>query len=128
MKILSSVKRYLLRPEVGAGLLYVAIAAWVLVDWLVIFLRSDAPSVVYGTLQAWTAVSFAVSVWLAFSLLRRRPGPRALRRLLLVAVVHAIGAMRFYELGLVLLSILPLFALVPAWLIPAKPSPANHDN
>ena len=45
--------------------------------------------------------------------------------LLLVAVVHAIGAMRFHELGLVLLSILPLFALLPAWLIPVKSSHGN---
>ena len=126
MKMLSTVKRYLLRPEVGAGLLYVAIAAWVLVDWLVAFLHGSAPQTIgYGTKQAWMAVSFAVSVWLAFSLLRRRPGPRALKRLLLVAAVHAIGAMRFHELGLVLLSILPLFALLPAWLIPAK---SSHDN
>lgn len=123
MRILSTVKRYLLRPESGAGLLYVAIAAWVLIDWLVMFLHGDATRAVgYGTEQAWMAVSFAVSVWLAYSLLRRRPGPRALRRLTLVAVVHAIGAVRFYDPGLVLLSILPLFALVPAWLIPAQPS------
>lgn len=125
MKLLSNMKNYLLRAEVGAGLLYVAVASWTGVDLLLMFLRAGMPQTLTMQ-QAWLLLSFAVSAWLAFVLLRRRPGPRALRRVLLVAVVHAIGALRFHELGLVLLSILPLFALVPAWLIPAKPTNENR--
>src|SRR5690606_15666911 len=71
-----------------------------------------------GLFLGWTAVSLAISAWFAFLLLRRRLARRDLRRMLLVTAVHAIGALRFYDWGMMLLSVLPLFALAPRLLLP----------
>lgn len=128
--LLRNVKIYLLRPEAGAGLLFVALAFGVLRLWverlfvtagmhpyesLVQALSPENPRFHFF---AWTVVSLALAAWLAFVLLRRRLTNRGLQRVLLVAVVHAVGAVRFYDWGLMLLSVLPLFALVPAVLLP----------
>lgn len=122
MNLARRVKQYLLRPEAGAGLLYAALATWLLVAWAAGMVTGThtLPAGASDLGTAWMLVSFAVSVWLAFSLLRRPQNRSSLRRLLLVAIVHAVGAIRFYEGGLVILSLLPLFALVPAWLLPAR--------
>ncbi|HEX6929685.1 MAG TPA: hypothetical protein VF267_10565 [Gammaproteobacteria bacterium] len=125
--VIARTRSYLARPEVGGGLLFVALGAAVLKLWLTeILVRGPggfADALFAGGAQsvffAWTAVSFGISAWLAFLLLRRRLSQRAMQRLLLVALVHAVGAFRFYEWGMLLLSVLPLFALAPALLFPA---------
>ncbi|HEX7030257.1 MAG TPA: hypothetical protein VF254_06650 [Gammaproteobacteria bacterium] len=125
-KIGTRVKSYLSRPEVGAGLLFTALAATVLKLWLTEIIERGAGGFLglfsgpYGLFLAWTAVSFAVGAWFAFLLLRRRLTRRALRRVLLVTAVHAVGAIRFYDLGMMLLSVLPLFALAPRLLLSAE--------
>ncbi|HEX7046349.1 MAG TPA: hypothetical protein VF275_02085 [Gammaproteobacteria bacterium] len=127
-KLVTRMKSYLLQPEVGAGLLFVALAASLLKLWLTEILQRGVEGFIgllnspYGVFLAWTAVSFALGAWLAFLLLRRRLSQRALQRVMLVAVVHAVGAIRFYEWGLMLLSVLPLFALAPRLLLSA-----DHD-
>lgn len=120
--VLLNVKRYLARPESGAGLMYAALALVIVKLWLtrlvgVAGFDRDFP-------LAWTVLSFLIAVWLAFVLLRLRLSMRALRRILLLAAVHAVGAIRFYDWGLMLLSVLPLFALAPAVLlaVPARKS------
>lgn len=124
-KFTTRLKNYLLQPEVGAGLLFVALAATVLKFWLTEILQRGVEGFIglldssYSVFLAWTAISFAIGTWLAFLLLRRRLTQRALRRVMLVAMVHAVGAIRFYEWGLMLLSVLPLFALAPRLLLPA---------
>lgn len=124
-KLVTRMKSYLLQPEVGAGLLFVALAASLLKLWLTEILQRGVEGFIgllnspYGVFLAWTAVSFALGAWLAFLLLRRRLSQRALQRVMLVAVVHAVGAIRFYEWGLMLLSVLPLFALAPRLLLSA---------
>ena len=117
--VVRRLKRYLGQPEVGAGLLYVALAFWILERWLVQAVSGGEFTVASLDFQ-WDLVSLAVSAWLAFALLRLKPGPRSMRRLLLVAVVHALGALRFHDLGLLLLAVLPVFALLAAWLLPAE--------
>lgn len=116
-QLLLNVKRYLLRPEVGAGLMYVALALGIVKLWLARLVAGGALSLSENVHLAWTLVSFAICAWLALLLLRRTLPPRALRRVLLVAAVHAAGALRFYDWGLVLLAVLPLFALAPAVLL-----------
>lgn len=121
--ILNRVKSYVLQPEAGAGLLFVALAASVVKLWLTEIVQRGFAGFIalfggpYSLFLAWTAVSFAIGAWLAFLLLRRRLSRRALRRVLLVAVVHAVGALRFYDWGMMLLSVLPLFALAPRLLL-----------
>lgn len=124
------IKRYLSQPLTGAALLYVALAFALAMQWLELLFSSGAgPATalerVFASSErtiffAWTMVSFAVSAWLAYVFLRRRPASRALRRLLLVAVVHALGAIRFFDWGLTLLAVLPIFALLPALLLSAQ--------
>lgn len=126
--VMRTARRYLLQPENGAGLLYVALAFALLAHWaqhlvagasfvdaLAWMFSAQSPERLF---HAWTLISFAISAWLAFLLLRRRLTRRAMRRVLLVVLVHALGAIRFYDLGLMLLSVLPLFALLPAYLLP----------
>jgi hypothetical protein len=129
-------KNYLSQPENGAGLLYVALCFGILRAWSLNLAEATARGIALqdavmemiatsgprGMFFLWTLVSFALGAWLAFLLLRRTLNQHAMRRVLLVAVVHAIGAMRFYDWGLLLLSILPLFAIVPALLLPRNPS------
>ncbi|MBW3567460.1 MAG: restriction endonuclease, SacI family, partial [Proteobacteria bacterium] len=104
--------------------LYAALAAWIVVKTATHFMTGEWPvASITSTLFAWYMISLAVSAWLSFVLLRKKPGQRALRRLLLVAVAHAVGAIRFYEPGMLVLSILPLFALLPAWLLPVESTP-----
>lgn len=121
--LVTRIKRYLLHPQTGAGLLYAALAIWILADGAAGLVTGERPppAGIPDLALLWRMVSFAVSAWLAFVLLRRNPVRNALRRVLLVGVVHAAGAVRFYEPGMVVLSILPLFALLPAWLLPAGP-------
>lgn len=133
-KTLNRVKVYLSQPATGAGLLYVAVAFGVMRLWvlhlhaaitrgagfteeLLRMLSGSGPREMFFL---WTIVSFALSAWLAFLLLRRRIGRRLVQRLLLVAVVHAAGAIRFYDWGMLLLSILPLFAIAPLLLVPVS--------
>lgn len=127
---------YIQQPKTGAGLLYVALAFGVVRLWLLDFhhalsrnsafldavLEMFSPSGPRGLFLAWTAVSFALSCWLAYILLRRRLSNKAMQRVLLIAVVHAAGAVRFYDWGLLLLAVMPLFALIPAVLFPQQPS------
>lgn len=118
------VKRYLANPVTGAGLLYAALGTWIVVKTTTHFMTGEWPlASIASTLFAWYMISLAVSAWMAFVLLRKKPGQRALRRLLLVALAHAVGAIRFYEPGMLVLAILPVFALLPAWLLPAESSP-----
>lgn len=118
------VKRYLANPVTGAGLLYVALAIWIVVKTTTRFMTGEWPlASITSTVFAWYMISLATSAWLSFVLLRRKPGQRALRRLLLVALAHVVGAIRFYEPGMLVLSILPVFALLPAWLLPAESNP-----
>lgn len=122
-------RNYLLQPETGAGLLYAALAFGIARLWLIHIHRSMQEGADFAVVMqemagelffAWTLVSFLLGAWLAFVFLRRRAGPRMMQRILLVAVVHALGALRFYEWGLLLLSILPLFAIAPALLLPPR--------
>lgn len=119
--VMRGARRYLLRAENGAGLLFVALAFAVLAHWARHLAAGAALAEPSGRLfHAWTLVSFAVATWLAFLLLRRQLSQKSLRRVLFVAAVHAVGAFRFYDFGLVLLSVLPLFALLAATLLPAN--------
>lgn len=121
--IMKRARSHLARPEVGAGLMFVALAASVLKLWLVEVVRRGPAGFVAlfagesSVFFLWTAVSLAISAWFAFLLLRRRLGRRSLRRVLLVTGVHVVGALRFYDWGMLLLSVLPLFALVPRLLL-----------
>ena len=113
------IKDYVLRPEVGAGLFYAALAIWLAEEGFMGVVLGNEPLVPQmDVVTAWRLVSFAVAAWLSFNLLRRPTGQSALRRILVVASVHAIGAIRFHDLGMMVLSVLPLFALLPAWLLP----------
>lgn len=123
-------KNYLLRPETGAGLLFAAVAIGTLKIWAAHLLRGLSPGIgvtdvvgamlggVNATFYWWTVVSFLLACFLGFILLRRHPDRRRLKRILLVAAAHAVGAIRFHDLGMTVLSVLPLFALVPALLMP----------
>lgn len=115
MSLKQQLRAWIGRPEAGAALLYVALAL-VVIKELVVHWMHGLPLGAVGL--SWYLVSLLVAAWMAFTLLRRRPGPRAMRRLLLVALVHAIGAFRFFEFGMVVLAVLPLFALLPALLFP----------
>lgn len=127
IRLAARVKRYLMRPEAGAGLMFTALAFGVIKMWLTWFVaaRSEPAMEILATpgpdrvLVAWTVVSFIVSAGLAFLLLRRRLSPRTLKRVLLITAAHAAGAFRFYDWGMMLLAVLPLFALAPALLLPA---------
>lgn len=132
-RVFTRMKARLAQPEVGAGLLFVALAATILWIWLTEFLARgpegflallDGPQ---GLFLAWTAISFVLGVFLAFLLLRRRLTRRTLWRILLVTAAHAFGALRFYDLGLVLLSVLPLFAIAPRLLL-FGPDDPPHDR
>ena len=119
--MIRKMKAYLARPENGAGLLFVALAFGVVRLWL---LRQLAPTDLAGRdplLLAWTAVTFAMAVTFAFLLLRRRLTHGMLRRVLFITLVHAVAGIRFYDFGMLLLSVMPLFALAPALLLPAVP-------
>jgi hypothetical protein len=133
--IARQVRDYLLHPETGAGLFYVALCFGVLRMYLLAFVAANArgyelaetvrklfsPNGPDGLFYWWALVSFALAAWLAYLLLRKRLGQAMLRRVFLVAVVHALGALRFYDWGMLLLSVLPLFALAPLLLLPRKP-------
>lgn len=115
--MLRKMKAYLARPENGAGLLFATLAFGVLRLWL---LRQFAPPGIVDRdplLLAWTAVTFVMAVSFSFLLLRRRLSPGMLRRVLLITLVHAVAAIRFYDWGMLLLSFMPLFALAPALLL-----------
>lgn len=122
--IMKRARSHLAKPEVGAGLMFVALAASVLKLWLVEIVQRGPGGFVAlfggpeGLFLGWTFVSLAISAWFAFLLLRRRLARRDLRRMLLVTAVHAFGALRFYDWGMMLLSVLPLFALAPRLLLP----------
>ncbi len=116
--MLRTLKTYLARPENGAGLLFVLLALSVVRLWLLRLFGIDGAMRGDMLFNAWTLLTFAISAWFAFLLLRRRLQRRALRRVLLVTLVHVFGAVRFYDGGMALLSMLPLFALVPALLFP----------
>lgn len=127
---------YVQQPKTGAGLLYVALALGVARLWLLeihaaLAAGAEFPEAVretfnlsagHGLFFSWTAVSFALSCWLAYVLLRWRLSNRGMQRMLVISVVHALGAVRFYDWGLLLLAIMPLFALVPAVLFPQSSS------
>ncbi|HEX6927799.1 MAG TPA: hypothetical protein VF267_01020, partial [Gammaproteobacteria bacterium] len=104
----------------------VALAASILKLWLADILEHGPRGFAalfsgpYGLFYLWTALSFAIGAWFAFLLLRRRLDRRALWRVLLVTLVHAFGALRFYDWGLMLLSVLPLFAIAPRLLLSAE--------
>lgn len=134
-KVTRRIWDYIQQPRTGAGLLYVALAFGVLRLWLLHFYHALSQSTGFtdalldltlsgprGLFFAWTAVSFALSCWFAYLLLRRRLSNRAMQRVLVVAVIHAAGAVRFYDWGLLLLAVMPLFALVPAVLFPQQSS------
>lgn len=125
-------KNYLLRPETGAGLLFAAVALgtlrlWALHMWHAVTrdvgLLDVIGAMLTGTNAAffwWTIISFTVAAFLSFLLLRRRLSVRSLKRVLLIAAAHAAGAVRFHDVGLMVLSVLPLFALIPALMMPRR--------
>lgn len=122
MKIL----RRLSQPETGAATMLALLAAIELGQLAAYLYSHGLSSLLKVDRNAWMLVSVLIAITVAWRLLRYPLADKALRRNLLVVIIHALACWRFLSIEMAILATLPVFALAAAWWL--KDSSTHNDG
>lgn len=118
--------RRLSQPETGAATMLALLAAIELGRLAANLYSQGLSSLLEIDRNAWMLVSALIAITVAWRLLRYPLAGKALRRNLLVVIIHALACWRFLSIELAVLATLPVFALAAAWWL--HDASAHHDR